>query len=220
MRKNVKRVVLVIILVLVTLTILTGCVRHTDSGDIKHQFSVYIDANTSNGFYIPISIDDDWKLVSYLFMERAYKSPDGELIFIFYGGKSDSEMYVKQGVAIPTYDNIIYDNIKVLPTGGSGLIADFLDYDGYAQRVVDKDLQNENFDQFVNKEIVHPVNFDIAKGKFQYFIQMHCTRGFSWNFHVVEFDGLLYLNPLNEDFGYLVVDEFADWLRTLEPSQN
>ena len=128
-------------------------------------------------------------------------------------------MFAKEGVVDPNYDNINYDKIKVVVTD-IDINAEFLEYEEY-QPVVEKVLNNVSFSEYISQESLYSLEGDsLWKVEFKYFIQMHCSQGFWWNFHIFVADNKYYIRSINEEFGYLVVDEFADWLRAIEPTLN
>ena len=201
-------------LILITLTFSSCTYPTRDENVLWSGFNFYVDEN-ENGEYqsIPWEPDENWRLNSYWYFSVIYKSPDRQLLISYWTGDC-GEMYVKQGGVDPYYDNLVYDRIEIY---SADKINTGIYMDGYPF-ITQNTLQNATFSDFADESNKISKTVFESDGVYKYYVKLHCEQAFSWLFYVVEYQDSLYIYSLNEDFGYLVVDEFADWLRTLAPT--
>ncbi|MBR2975132.1 MAG: hypothetical protein IKC47_05265 [Clostridia bacterium] len=181
-----------------------------------HKYSS-VDTDAGGGRSIVWIPDENWSKEER-FLEDIWTSPDKEILLTELNIGRGQSLYVKNGSPSPYYTNLEYDNITIIECTGYIFRTAFSgDYDPI---LANESLQNVIFYDFVEKDVVQENSIDYNWRDYKFSISLHSTRGFSWCFFVFIHDNDYYLASSNEEFGYLVVDEFADWLRTLEPSQN
>jgi len=192
----------------------TGCVRTDKEGNLLYNGNTYSEVEI-DGFYSPIVPEDNWKTIGLTpwFFYPVKMSPS-ENLAVCCGAAL--YWWVKDGYDFPSYQAINFDGVRIILSGH--LIPSLsLYYDLELYDIVATESFETTIDKIVDSSIVAPCNIN---SDHRFCVQLHCDQGFYWIFHAYVVDGKYYLHSANEEFGYLVVDEFADWLRTLEPSQN
>jgi len=215
-----KRIIIVLLVLVFVALLFSSCAYPTrDENKLWSGFNFYVDENENEDeneyLSIPWEPDENWRWISYWFFSSIYKSPDNQLLILYWTG-GHGEMYVKQGGVDPYYDNLVYDRIEIY---SADKINTGIYMDGYPF-ITQKTLQNATFSVFADESNKISRAVFMPDCVYKYYVKLHCEHAFSWLFYVVEYQDSLYIYSPNEGFGYLVVDEFADWLRTLEPSQN
>ena len=192
----------------------TGCSYIDKEGKLWYNGNGYVETSLNDEEFLLILPDDDWKTIGYtwVFFKRKIISPSEELCVIV-----PKWLYIKDGCNVPHYSTINYDGVRVIPEKyPMGTLS--VGFDLNEETILaTKNFEVIAIDKIVDSSIVAPCNIN---SDYRFCVQLHCDQGFYWIFHAYVVEGKYYLHSANEDFGYLVVDEFADWLRTLEPTLN
>ena len=202
------------LLLIVVATLFTGCVRTDKEGKLLYNGNSYSEVEI-DGFYSPIVPEDNWKTIGLTpwFFYPVKMSPS-ENFDVCRG--AELYWYVKDGYSFPSYKTVNFDGARIISMGylvpSVELYYSLEKYD-----IVATEKFETTIDKIVDRSIVALGKID---SDYRYCVQLHCEQDIYWVFYAYVVEGKYYMRSADEDFGYLLVDEFADWLRTLEPSQN
>ena len=204
--KIIKKICVCTILLLIAM-LFTGCHHFDRNGKLWYKGNSY-SMVYDNEYFVPISYDYTWKTIGWTDMlKKVLISPNEEICII--GARY---IYVRDDCVFPDYMLLQYDGAKIVVKDYAyAPSSDILTMDAI------EEFAPISIDAIIDGSICMECDF---KEDYRFFLQAHCVEGFYWNFHIFVVDNKYYIKSINEDFGYLVVDEFADWLRSLEPSQN
>ena len=192
----------------------TGCVRTDKEGKLLYNGNSYSEVEI-DGFYSPIVPEEKWETIGYTwyFFKPVEISPS-ENFAVCRG--TELYWYVKDGYSFPSYKTVNFDGARIISMGylvpSVNLYYSLETYD-----IVATEKFETTIDKIVDRSIVALGKID---SDYRYCVQLHCEQDIYWVFYAYVVEGKYYMRSADEDVGYLVVDEFADWLRTLEPTLN